>query len=137
MEFNLPTIISLAALCFSILSPILSALITGGFRLKEKRLELEAAAKRRSQAFYEEHRAQAIEQYLQSAGQAIRSHGHADSFGAFGACMGEIYFYVDQTHWPLIDELEQALNDINYIKANQALVRLAKALSCHPARTKE
>lgn len=137
MEWNLATIISIAALCFSVISPIASAFITGYFRLKEKRLDLQAAAKQRTQTFYEEHRAQAIELYLQSAGQAIRSHGERDTFSQFGAHMGEIYFYVDPEHWPLIDTLEQALNDINYEYANQSLIQLSKALSGESVRTKE
>lgn len=124
-------IIPIASLAFAVTSPILSSLITGWFRLKEKKLDLIAEQKKQNQQFYEEHRAEAIENYLRSAGQAIYKNDHFDQFGSG---MSEIYLYVDESIWPLIDALNSSMENGEYEKAVDKLIVLSKKLAAEKVR---
>lgn len=105
MKIDLNLAIALAALLLSLLSPIFSALITGHFRLKEKRLDLAAEREKEQQSFYNQHRAEVIERFISAAGAALKD-PERSTLAAYGAAKGEIYLYVDKALWSEIDRLD-------------------------------
>lgn len=102
---NLSLVISIAALLLSFLSPFLSALINGAFRLKEKKLDISAAREKEQQSFYIQHRAEVIERYISTAGAALKN-PCTETMKNYGASIGEVYLYVDSSLWPEIDKLD-------------------------------
>lgn len=128
---DLSLVIAIAALVLSALSPLVSALISGLFRIKEKRLELAAKQEEQQRDFYYRHRAEVIERYTSSAGRAILSGQYYD----FGNSMGEIYFYVDESLWPLLDNIAQCFHTSQWFMAKDDFITLCKALSATDIRT--
>ena len=126
-------IIAVAALAFSLVSPVLSAWITGRYQLKLKRLELRHEAALRQQQFYDEHRAQVIETYITTAGAAIRDLTF-QSLNAFGQSAGEIYLYLPEKLWPLVEAINEDLTAHNAAGAEASLTALCKKLSAENVR---
>lgn len=129
-------IIAFAALLFSLLSPIVSAFISGRYRLKEKQLESEIEQKKQYRTFYEEHRAQVIEKYLNAVGRACKSSSY-DVLADYGEASGEIYFYVDESLWPLLDRINAKLTYHMYQSPAEEFLALCKALSTENIRSKQ
>lgn len=123
-------LISLVALLFSFISPVISSIINGHYRIKEKKLDLQAEEKRRQHDFVDRRKADTIAKYLSSAG-AFCKNDHVGNLDNFGSTMGEIYLHVDPSNWPLINQI----NDNIYIHSNRQketsllLSQLARALS--------
>lgn len=107
MPLDVSTAISICAVLFSLCSAVAAPVITGHYRLKEKKLELRAEAQRRQKEYYEAHRAEAIEQYISAAGYACQS--TADGIARFGSVQNEIYFYVDESLLPMLDIIGKRL----------------------------
>ena len=131
---DLSLVIAIAALVLSALSPLVSSLISGLFRIKEQKLELVAKQKEQERDFYYRHRAEVIEKYISVTGQVIES-GHYKEQVAFGAAVGEIYIYVDETLWPLLDNISQHIHTDNCFAAKDDFIKLCKALSSTDIRT--
>lgn len=127
-EIDMAVVIAIAALIFSVLSPILSAVITGSYRLKEKKLEMESEQIKRRQTFYNEHRAQVIENYIRSVGAQIAGMS-TDIETDYNAAMGEVYLYLDTSLWYLIEKIDTELVDGDVELAKDSLVTLCKQLS--------
>lgn len=139
MQVDLSLIISIIALAVSFFSPILVSVINGRYQmkvkaleveeeLKRKKLDLEQEAKRQYHEFYEKHRAEVIERYINSVGKAIQ-HFAAGDRRAFGESMGEIYMYVDESLWPLLDAIASKLDRNNYRDPSKELRELCQKLS--------
>lgn len=134
-SITLPVAISIAALVLSVLSPVTSSLITGWFRLKEKRLDIKASADIRKQEFYEQHRAEVIEKYIVATG-AVAKRPTDETIEKFGATMGEMYLYVDQSLWVYLDAISKKVTDFGVDDPTKELEALCKALN-NNVRTKE
>lgn len=122
LTLTLTVILSLVALAASVLSPILTALITNHHQRKMHEIN-----------FFETHRAETIERYIQAAGAVIRS-GTQSTFTEYGACLGEIYFYVPQDLWWHLDQISHFLNEPNYKSAADHFTELCKKLANDPPR---
>ncbi len=112
------------------IGPAVTAFISGHYRIKEKKLDLDAEIQRRQHKFFDLRKADTIARYLSSAGIVCKN-GHIGNMDAFGGSFSEIYLYVDSSLWPLIDEINNQLvfgsGDFNAAADN--LAKLAKALS--------
>ncbi len=130
MNVDIALIISFIALLCAVLSPI----VTGYFRLQEKKMEIAAAQAEAARRFYKEHRAQVIENFLRTAGKAAKDR---TNLGDFGLNMAEIYLYIKPELWPLADRINQAISDLDYDEASQQLIELSKKLSGTHIREQE
>ncbi len=131
----LSLVISIAALILSVLSPVISSIIGGIFHLKEKKMELDAESKRWNHEFYEQHRAEVIERYINAVGKAAQI-PKADNLLEFGESMGEIYIYVDQSLWYLLDLITEKIKKHNPENPSKELMELCKKLSTDGVRPK-
>lgn len=126
----LSLIISIAAFLLAGVGPAITAWITGHYRIKEKKLELEADEMCRRHDFVDLRRADTIAKYLTAAGAFCKC-GFSTNLEDFGASMGEIYLFVDESLWPLIDKINASI----YLHAegqeatSLLLANLTKALS--------
>lgn len=138
-KVDISLIISIVALIISALSPVISSVINGKYQLKvtkieteeelkRKKMELEAEAQRRYHEFYEQHRAEVIERYINSVGKTIQNFA-AGNRQEFGESMGEIYMYVDESLWPLLDSIAQKLDRRNPSDPSPELRELCQKLS--------
>ena len=135
MESNTTSIlISVAALVLSILSPVVSAWINGHYKIKEKEIDYHHEKEQQSRAFYLQHKAEVIENYIKTAGRVINSNGLPENKQKFGEAMGEIYLYIPESQWPLIDNVSQFISNKNYEQAAISLVGLCKFLSAYNVR---
>lgn len=130
---NWSLIIALAALALSVLSPIFSAWISGRYQLKLKRLELKNEAERRRQEFYDAHRAEVIENFITTAGAAIQDQTF-QTMNAFGRSAGEIYLYLPEKLWPLVEAVSEDLAASETKGAAESLTILCKKLSAENVR---
>lgn len=97
---DMSLIIAIAALILSIVSPLLSALLNGIFRIKEKNLDIQSAAAKYNQEYYEKHRAEVIENYIQSVSNVVKLK-RADDEAAYMSSMSEVLLYLDEKHLKL------------------------------------
>ena len=72
MKLDLPIIISICALVLSILSPVLSAWISGHYRIKEKKLDLTAAKDKELHEIQVRHKMEVIEEYVRAVGELAK-----------------------------------------------------------------
>lgn len=139
-------IIAIIALIVSALSPIISSVIGGTYQLKaakmeaeeelkRKQLEIDAEAKRRYHEFYEQHRAAVIERYINAVGKAAQNFAVGNR-QEFGESMGEIYMYVDQSLWPLLDSIAGKINKHTPSDPSAELKELCKKLTVDSVRPK-
>lgn len=133
---DLSLVIAVAALVLSALSPLITSLIGGIFRLKEKSLDINERQNDQEIEFYYRHRAEVIEQYIKAAGQVIER-GSGQNEEKFGATMGEVYLYVDESLWPLLDSITDYIHTDRNASAKEDLIKLCKALSSTNIRTKD
>ena len=131
---NLSIIISVAALALSIVSPVVSAWISGHYKMKEKEIDLNHDRELQSKRFYLQHKADVIENYIRTAGTVIKSNGSPGDKQKFGEAMGEIYFYIPEAQWPLIDHVSRFISERNYEQADKSLIDLCKYLSSYNVR---
>ena len=131
---NMSILISVAALVLSIVSPIVSAWISGHYKMKEKESDYSHEKELQSQRFYLQHKADVIENYIRTAGTVIKSNGVPDSKQKFGEAMGEIYFYIPEAQWPLIGDVSHFMAERNYEQAGKSLIGLCKYVSGYNVR---
>lgn len=134
-KVDISLLISVIALILSVLSPALSAIISGRYHLKGKSRELAVDIMKINHKFYEQHRVEVIERYITAAGRASKSFDDKNR-EAFGAAVGEIYMYVNEDQWPLLDEIVKKLSGRSGIDATDDIVKLCKALSKENIRLK-
>lgn len=145
-EIDLALKISIIALIVSAVSPLLSSIISGIFQLitkrietaseiRQKQLELKAEAERRHHEFYEQHRAEVIERYINSVGKAIQDFASGNR-QQFGESMGEVYMYVDKSLWPLLDSIAKKFDRHNPVDPSEELMELCQKLSEEGIRAK-
>ncbi len=132
-NIDLSLVISIAALILSVLSPVISSVIGGVFHIREKKLDLKAEAERRNHEFYEQHRAEVIERYINTVGKAAQNFV-IGNIQEFGESMGEVYMYVDQSLWPLLDSIAAKINRHNFSDPSAELRELCKKLSADGVR---
>lgn len=117
MNVDWSLVIAVAALLVSVLSPTLTSLVNN--RHTQKMIELD---------FDQNHRIAAIESYIHAVGLCC-GNGTMDSFGEYGAHVGEIYLYLPESLWPLVDKIGDALKEPDYEAALESLATFCKELS--------
>ena len=127
-------IIAIAALLFSVASPVISEWLRGRFSLKQKELDAKINRETQNRIFYSQHRAEVIESFIRSAGQVIKSHTR-ENYAQFGACSGEIYLYLDKKLWGTVDLIRSYIQEENWQQADSFLEELCKDLSDEKVRS--
>lgn len=128
MDSTVALIISISALLFSVLSPIVTAIINGHYSIKEKDLAMRSNSAKENNDFYIKHRAKVIEAYLSAAGRVIYYDDKKASTN-FGKCAAEIYLYIDESEWHYIDSINQGISSFKYLETRDALESLAKIIA--------
>lgn len=126
-------LIAIAALVFSVASPIASAWITGHYHLRQKELEYTNAAKVRNQEFYTQHRAEVIERYLRAAGAVINNKNPL-SKEEYGKAVAEMYIYLPEKYWANLDQIDSYIELGNRTFGMSQLTQLAGELSAEHIR---
>lgn len=120
------SIISGITLLAAIFSPVITTIVNNRF-----------AAKRYKAEYYERHRAEVIEKYIQSAGKAIK-HSNSDAFQQFGESAMEIYFYINPDQWFRLDKIDELISEFDYAGARRELREFCKEISySNPPRLKK
>lgn len=128
MDSTVALIISISALLFSVLSPIVTAIINGHYSIKEKDLAMRSNSAKENNDFYIKHRAKVIEAYLSAAGRVIY-YDDKNASTNFGKCAAEIYLYIDESEWHYIDSINQGISSFKYLETRDALESLAKIIA--------
>lgn len=131
---DISLIIALAALLFSVVSPVFSELIRGFFHLKEKRLDAELERQKQNLDFYRRHRAEVIENYLRAAGRALNFNS-LNNASDLSAASGEIYMYLNKSLWHYVDLFRSYLSDGKLDEAKMEFSALCKKLSEEEVRS--
>lgn len=114
----------------------LSSFISGHYRIKSQKLELDAERKKRAQTHFLTHRAEVIEKYITSAGSVIQAFT-LELLADFGSAEGEIHLYVDEEHWPLLDALGDGIRRCDSINLHEKFIKLCVALSYENVRKEQ
>lgn len=109
-------IIAIAALAFSVVSPVITAHLNNRHQLKMKQIE-----------FNLERRAQAIENYVRAVGETI--HTQRPDTAHCGSSYGEIFLYLPEDLWPLVRQINSCLLEAEYQQASGYFDTLCAALS--------
>lgn len=128
MEWNLSLVISVCAFILAILSPVASALIAGHYRIKEKKLDYDAAREKVRDEIYTRHKREVIEEYIRETGKAV-SNPTRENISAYGSTLGQIYLYVSSKHWALLDGINDSISKHEYDCAREDLAALCRFLS--------
>lgn len=132
MTVDWALIISFAALVLSIASPLISACL----QRRTKEIELKAEAERRREEFYNKHRAEVIERYITAVGEGCKTELLQD-LHAYGKALGEVYLYVDQSLWPLLDTISEKIERHDFQPPTAELIQLCKALADGSVRSND
>lgn len=93
----LTCIFSLAAMIAAVASPIIVALINNHYQSKKEYRD-----------FYEKHRCEVIERYLQNTARFLYDNKMINEAAAdYGSSLAEIYMYAPSSLWPSIDEMNE------------------------------
>lgn len=128
MPVDWSLLIAIAALVFSVASPIFSAWITGHYQLKQKDLEYRNAARVRDQVFYTQHRAEVVESYLRAAGATINNETFATR-EEYGKTVAEMYIYLPKRLWGYLDSIDEFIEKGQRDLGMNELTELAGNLS--------
>jgi len=109
-------IIAIAALAFSVVSPVITAWLNNSHQLKMKQIE-----------FNLERRAQAIENYVRAIGETI--HTKRPDLTHCGSSYGEIFLYLPEELWPLVKQINSYILEYDYDRATPLFDELCSALS--------
>ena len=132
MTDNPALTISVAALALSIFSPIASAIV----QLIARKMDLNAETERRREEFYDKHRAEVIERYITAVGEVCKTELPQD-LHAYGKALGEVYLYVDQSLWPLLDTISEKIERHDFQPPTEELIQLCKALADGSVRSND
>lgn len=132
MDLNvlIPQITAIITASLALVSPWIIAIINHKHEEKMHKLK-----------FYEEHKAEVIENFLRKTGAYIYSHNW-DKKLDIGEYSGEIYLYVDQKLWNEIDKLLELTYQRNhdektYLHAKHVHQNLCKELKQYAPRPKQ
>lgn len=130
-NYNLSTIINCITLAVAIISPIIVACINNYHQTKIRKID-----------FYLEHRALVIEQYLSALGEITHGTiGSSEPFKKAGRNSAEMFLYVPENHWDILDKIESLISQRTFSNADakelSSLSReLCKVLYNYPLRPK-
>lgn len=125
---SIALIISISSLIFSLASPIVTSVINGHYSIKEKKLTDHSDLTKENNNFYTRHRAEVIESYISNAGAVIYHHNNSAKTD-FGKCSTEIYLYIDESEWTLIDEINGGIASSSYDNSRESLEKLSKIIA--------
>lgn len=116
-------IISGIALVAAVLSPVITAIVNNKYQSKINR-----------QKYFDEHRAQVIENYIQSVGELCEDVDRESFRRAYGRNSKEIYLYLPQELWSKVDSIDSLIYRNNHRQACIVLAELCKELNKNPPR---
>lgn len=116
-------VISTCTLFATVISPIITTILNNRYQMKI-----------RNQDFYDRHRAEVIENYIRYAGSLSKQSSATDDFRNFGKYSKEIYLYLPEKFWGIIDSIQDSITEYKYGDASNSLATLCKALNEHPPR---
>lgn len=117
-------IISGIALVAAVISPVLTTIINNHFQNK--------VSHRR---YYDEHRAEVIENYIRYAGMISRHSQSSEDFRGYGQYCKEVYLYLPESFWPLVDSAHNYITNSKFEEASAVLTQLCKQLNEYPPRS--
>ena len=127
MGFNENTV-AWIALIVSVISPTINTFLTIFLNNRYQ-------TKIRNMDFYYTHRAEVIENYIKSTGEFIKSKSY-DAEQYYGKSLAEIYMYVPEELWQIIDDINDAIFQHDYEKSNNLLRSFSKQLRKYRPRFK-
>lgn len=127
-DIDLTLIVAIAALVLSIVSPFVSSLISGHYRIKERELDAVDEHKRYHRQFYEAHRAEVIERYISAASNRIAS-DTMESEANYLSAMSEVYLYLDEPLWKFVYDVNSGIDTNDESLAISSLLSLCKNLA--------
>lgn len=121
---NWSVIISGIALLAAILSPVITTIINN---IHETKMS--------NRRYYQEHRAEVIENFIRYAGAINELTGRDFDFREYGKCSKEIYLYIPEELWSTVDEIDKYIIACEYDKISDKLSDFCKALKKYPPRS--
>lgn len=121
-------VVAFATLAFSVLSALFSALISGIFRIIEKKLDIANENNKYHRRFYEEHRAEVIEHYIRSVSNRMAGLT-SESESDYVASMSEVLLYLDESLWHYVFEINGGIDTNDDSTVISSLISLSKELS--------
>ena len=116
-------IISGIALVAAVFSPVITAIVNNKYQSKINR-----------QKYFDEHRAQVIENYIQSVGELCEDVDRESFRRAYGKNSKEIYLYIPESLWEKIDKIDESIYQRHHRDACILLTELCKELNKYPPR---
>lgn len=110
-------IISGITLLAAIFSPAITTVINNRHTAKMQRME-----------YYEKHKAEVIEKYIQAAGKAIKN-ATDTCMQEYGEASTEVYFYIPEEYWDILDELDNRISNYDYAEARLCLREFCKCIA--------
>ena len=102
----LSCIVSVCALVASIFSPVFVTFLNNRFQSKKEERD-----------FYQRHRCEVIERYLQCTARFMYDKSiNSSASSEYGSSLAEIYMYVPSDLWTHIDKMSQSID--TYVRAN-------------------
>lgn len=132
---RITAIVAVSALALSVLSPLITACISGHYSLKLQKEQFQHDLDVRNAEFYTRHRAEVIERFITAAGAMIEWNDVTTAKN-FGSSLGEIYLYVSPKLWQDIDDLRDAMRT-SADKARDQYVDLCKLLRREAVRKED
>ena len=115
-------IISGIALVAAVLSPIFTTKNNNHYQTKNNRIK-----------YFDEHRAEVIENYIRYTGSVTKFSSLTDDFRSYGKYSKEIYLYLHEDLWHYIDEIDTFIINHKYDDATYSLAEFCKELNeYHP-----
>ena len=128
MKWDTSTVIAVCALLFSLLSPLLTAIIQNVGESRRQKRESQQKAELLNQQFYLQHRAEVIERYIRATGAALRLQTK-ENVTEYGMAMGEIYLYVPKELWPKLDKMDKSIDLYNSDTPSELFAEICKDLA--------
>ena len=98
-------------------------------------MELQADQQRHRWKYYEQHRAEVIERYLDAVGSWLL-YSSAKATSELCAAAGEIYLYVDESLWSILDDIANGMLGSPTEQLHRQYRVLCKALVHYDVRAK-
>ena len=108
-------IISGIALVAAVLSPVITAIVNNTHQSKIDR-----------QRYFDEHRAQVIENYIRSVGELCEDVDREQFRRSYGKNSKEIYLYLPESLWGKIDQIDYSVYQRHHRQACILLTELCK-----------
>lgn len=127
IQIDLSMAIALAALILSVLSPFISSLLDGHYRIKEKKLDIMQENEKYRKQFYEEHRAKVVEHYIKAVSNRMTALT-VESESDYIASMSEVLLYLDNPLQKYVFDINNGIDTNDNSVVISSLISLSKEL---------